>query len=272
MKTFSIFAVALLFAGAANAQIASPVIGSAIAPNALFLPSGQVGLINLTRNVSVIDQVGTRQHAVVTQIGDQNGTTRQNEASLLQIAPSAGTGNNNATQTQTNNATGGGAVAPNGRAANRMEGEQRGVSSTMSQIQVGSGNLASGFQRAGSSGNLMTQTQTGVGNQVYSSQAGSSSRSAQFQDGQRNQGVVIQTSPAPGNLAIQTQTGNDNRAYASQGTSGGGGIGIFQTGYNNSNQVQVGSFNFVRTDQFGSDDRSTVTQRGTSNSAQVVQQ
>lgn len=265
MKKFSIFAAALLFAGAANAQVASSNIGSAPAANALTLPTGQVGIDSYTRNISDIEQVGANQHSVVTQTGNQAITGLQNVASLKQIAPSASAGFNNATQTQTNTLAAGGAAT-----ANRMEGEQRGTRSTMSQTQTGYGNKASGFQLAGSSENLMTQVQTGVDNQVFSEQRGTLSKSVQTQTGARNQGVVIQTSPAGYNLATQSQSGDDNRAYAGQGTQGGG-IGIWGTGYNHSDQTQVGNSNYSRTDQFGSDDRSTVSQTGNNNTATVNQ-
>ena len=266
MKKLTILAAALLFAGAANAQVASSNIGSAPGANALFLPTGQVAIDGFTRNISDIQQVGSNQYSVVTQTGNQALTGLQNVASLKQIAPSASTGFNNASQTQTNTLNSPGSAAT----ANRMEGEQRGVRSTMSQTQVGHGNKASGFQTATSSFNLMTQSQTGVDNQAYSEQRGSLSRSAQTQDGNRNRGVVIQTSPASNNLAIQGQTGDDNRAYAGQGTQGGG-IGIWGTGYNHSNQMQMGNNNYSRTDQFGSDDRSTVSQTGNNNAATVNQ-
>ena len=272
MKKISILAAALLMTGVASAQIASPSVGANPGANALTLPVGTTSISGYTRNISTIEQVGTNQHGVVTQNGVQNSYgSRQNEASLKQISSSPSTGSNNATQTQTNDASGGGSSVAISRAANRMEAEQFGTRSTVTQSQQGSGNRASAFQRAGSTENLIVQTQVGRNNQAYSEQRGHDSKSVQTQNGVGNQGVVIQTGPAGYNLATQDQTGTGNTAYAGQGTQGNPGGISYDSGYNHSAQMQNGMNNFSRTDQFGSDDWSKVSQTGTTNTAIVTQ-
>ncbi|NML65736.1 hypothetical protein HHL22_11015 [Hymenobacter sp. RP-2-7] len=277
MKTLNhrllLAAAALFSASYANAQIASSSIGATPGPN--NLPSaGGFGYTSpnatFTRNVTTIEQAGTNQYGSVMQSGDQTSIGRQNEATLTQVASSAAGGHNNAFQSQTNDASGGGSANAQNRAANRMEATQSGDYSVVNQTQRGSGNKATALQTAGSYSNLLTQNQLGVNNQAYSEQRGSYSRSTQTQNGQNNQGVVIQTSPSYNNIAEQTQTGDNNRAYAGQGTMNASGI-VASSGYNTSMQTQTGSGNFSRNDQFGSDDQSYVRQNGTTNTAAVTQ-
>ena len=275
MKKLPILAALLLFAGAADAQLAlqnptAPVgSGKTISPSFSKIltqdgPNDETTAIDRSYETaqkkysqdSYISQTGTDHYAIVDQT-DTRANKSGDTGSSAYISQSKS--ENDAFQTQVLNET------SSGTGRNRLEAIQSGKENESRQSQIGGYNnkasveqshFASGPSSSGTN-NRALQTQTGGhGNSAGIIQQGTNSYAKQTQEGHGNDATIAQGSPGTKNTAIQVQ-----------GASSSGNVAqIRQSAYGES-----ASKSYAKQSQNGLNDQADIFQESNGNFAQQDQ-